>query len=412
MRMRPFGRLLPLDAALRRTLAAVTPVRGYERVALADALGRVSAATVRARRPSPAFSRATWDGYAVRSADLARASARSPVVLRLVGEVFAEGRLDRPLGSGETAAIATGGALPTGADAVVIFEEASAHDDAVTVGRPVPRGDRVAAPGDDFAKGAVLVRSGEVLDPARVGAVGAAGATHVEVRRRPRVTFVANGTELRPLGARLRRGEVHEINNLTLGTLARASGAEVVQRPPVPDDLERLERVIADAAASSDLVVVTGGSSVGEHDHLPAIFPRLGRLLYHGVAVRPGKPTLAARGAHGLLLGMPGHPTSCLSNGLWLLLPVLRRLAGVPGDAWSEVPVRLGAAVRRPSPDLSTVVALHVENGVAWPTFRDSSAITSLSGANAYAILRPGARAPRVGARLTVRRLAAPIGAP
>lgn len=409
MRMRPFGRLLPLEVAVRRTLAATRPVVGGEKVPLAEALGRVCEETVRAPRPNPAFPRATWDGFAVRSVDTRGAARDRPVTLEVVGEVFAEGRLGRRLARGEAAAIATGGAMPAGSDAVVIFEESAAEGSRIHVRRPVPSGERVAGPGADFPRGAVLAKRGALLDAATLGAVGATGRATITVRRRPVVTLLPNGNELLPIGAPLAPGAVYEINNLTLGALAQASGATVRSLPPLGDDPRRLEAALASAEASSDLVVVTGGSSVGEHDYLPQLFPKVGRLLYHGVAVRPGKPTLAARGPHALLLGMPGHPTSCLSNGFWLLLPVLRRLAGVPGPAWVEGTATLARAVARPSPTMTTVVPLHVEGGRATPTFRDSSAITSLAGANAYALLPPGSRAPRVGARLAFRRLLPPI---
>lgn len=409
MRMRPFGKLLPLEAALRRTLAATRPVAGFESVPLTLALGRVLEETVRAAQPHPAFPRATWDGFAVRAVDTRGASRAAPVPLDVVGEVFAEGRLARPLARGEAAAIATGGAMPHGADAVVIFEDSGAEGSKIRVRRPVPAGERVARPGSDFPKGSVLARKGALLDAATLGALGATGRATVRVRRRPIVTLLPNGNELRPLGAPLARGAIYEINNLTLGALARASGAEVRSMPPVADDPALLEAAIRTAERSSDLVLVTGGSSVGEHDFLPVLFPRVGRLLYHGVAVRPGKPTLAARGPNALLLGMPGHPTSCLSNGFWLLLPVLSRLAGGNAPAWVPGSATLARAVAPPSPTMTTVVSLHVENGRATPTFRDSSAITSLAGANAYALLPPGARRPRVGAPIAFRRLLPPI---
>lgn len=411
MRMRPFGRLLPLETARRRTLAAVRPVVGSERLALAAALGRVADETYRAPRPNPTFSRATWDGFAVRAQDTRAATGKRPVPLRVVDEVFAEGRARRPLRAGEAVAIATGGALPRGSDAIVIFEEADEHDGAIHVRRPVAVGDRVAEPGDDFPRGTVLLRRGEPLDAARLGALGAAGRADVRVRRRPVVSLLPNGNELRPLGATLARGAVHEINNLTLGALLTSNGAEVRAESPLPDDPVRIERALRAAVASSDLVVVTGGSSVGERDYLPILLPKLGKLLFHGVAVRPGKPTLVARTARGLILGMPGHPTSCLSNGFWLLLPVIRRLGGYPGPGWTDIEVELGAPAARPSPKLSTVVPLHVEGDRGYPTFRDSSAITSLSGANAFALLPPGAPELSVGQRLRAHRLLPPLAA-
>jgi len=409
MRMRPFGRLIPLETARRRVLAAARPVRGAESVALDQLLGRVASESVRAPRPVPEFARASWDGFALRAADTRSARDDRPVVLRVVGEVYAEGRFSRRLARGEAVAIATGGALPTGTDAVLIFENAAERDGTITARRPVAVGERVAAPGDDFPRGTLLVREGAVFDPAAIGAVGATGRAFVCVRRRPVVTLIPNGNELLAPGAAPRRGAVYEINNLTLGALATSAGAVVRSSTPIADDERRIEGALRRALRVSDVVVVTGGSSVGEHDFLPSIFPRIGRLLFHGVAVRPGKPTLAAVARGKLLLGMPGHPTSCLSNGFWLLVPVLRRLSGLPGPGWVDDAALLAAPVLAPSPSLTTVVPLHVALGRATPTFRDSSAITSLAGANAFALLPPGASRPRVGAQLPLHRLLPPI---
>ncbi len=409
MKMRPFRRLLPVEVALDRLLRAAVPVTGEEEIPLPTALGRVAARPYRSPRSVPEFPRATWDGFAVRSRDTRTARPDRPVHLHLAGEVYAEERLSRPLGQGEAVAIATGGAMPRGSDSVVIFEEARAVRGAIEVRRPVPVGERVAGPGADFPRGELLVGRGAVLDPAGLGALAATGRSSVRVYRRPIVTLLPNGNELVSPGRPLGRGQVYEINNTTLASVIQAGGG--VSRPiaPVRDDPATIERAIRAAMAGSDLVLVTGGSSVGEHDYLPQILPRLGRLLFHGVAVRPGKPTLAAVRGRTLLLGMPGHPTSCLSNGFWLLLPVLRRLARLPGPGWVEAPVRLGTALDVARPGLSSVVPLRVDGGVAVPTFKDSSAITSLSGANAYLLRPPGAGALSRGRTVAVRLLPWPL---
>ncbi len=411
MRMRPFGALLAPEVARRRLLAAVRPVDRSETVPVDDALGRVVAGAVRARRNVPPFARATWDGYAVRSADLRNAGARTPVRLRQIGEIFAEDALPRPVGRGETAAIATGGCLPRGTDAVVIFEETRRQGTAIEFRRPARRGQRIAEAGDDYAVGDPVVSAGEVLTPAALGGLAAVGERNVRVRSRPVVAILPNGNELVEPGERPGRGQIFESNNRTLSAVVRASGGVPLPMAPVGDDPDRIESAIRRALGGSDLVLVTGGSSVGERDFLPSVFPRIGRLLFHGLAVRPGKPTLAAWTEGKLLLGLPGHPTSCLSNGLWLLLPVLRRLAGLPGPGWTEGEARLRGSILPPSPGLATVVPLHVADGWATPTFRDSSAITSLSGANAFAFLPAAAPRPRRGARLAVHLLPPPMAA-
>ncbi len=412
MKMRPFRRLLPVETVLARLEAHTVPVRGRERLALPLALGRVAARSYRAPRDVPAFARASWDGYAVRSADTRSARRAHPVRLRLVGEAFAEETLGRPLGPQEAVAVATGARLPRGADGIVIYEEAGRRPGAISVSAPIAPGERVADAGDDIPRRTCVVAAGQVLDPAGLGALAATGQPSIEVFRRPRVTLIPNGNELVAPGSSLGPGQIHETNNVALGALVAAGGGEVVPVSPIRDDPTAIERAVRRATAASDLVVVTGGSSVGEHDYLPSVFPRVGRLLFHGVAVRPGKPTLAAVRGDRLLLGMPGHPTSCLSNGLWMLLPLVRRLAHLPGPGWIEHPLRLGRSIEAGSRSLSSVVPLHVEDGRGYPTFKDSSAITSLSGLHAYLLRPPGAPALARGSVVSARFLPWPIANP
>lgn len=411
MEMRPFGDLLPALTARRRLVAAVRPLRGTEMCPVDAAFDRVAAATIRAPHPVPAFLRATWDGYALRSADSRAARPDAPVRLRVAGELFAEAESARRLRRGEAFAVATGAALPPGADSVVIFEEVRRTGEFVQVVRPVPAGDRLARPGEDIARGAVLARRGQVLGPADLGGLAASGRPQIPVYSRPVVEVVPNGNELVVPGEPLRPGTVYESNNATLAAVIRAAGGIPRLVPPVPDEPARIERALRRALARSDLVLATGGSSVGERDHLPRILPRLGRLLFHGVAVRPGKPTLAARCGDRLVVGLPGHPTSCLANMLWLVLPALRRLGHRPGPGWTEEPATLVADVIAPTPGFATVVPLSVHRGQARSTYRGSSSISSLRGANAFVLFPPGRRRARAGERIRVCRLEPPLGA-
>jgi molybdopterin molybdotransferase len=412
MRMRPFGRLLPADEALARLLAATVPVGRRETVPVEEALGRRVARPVVARHAVPPFRRASWDGYAVQCRSTGGASVDRPVGLRLAGEVYAETPSRRRLEPGTAVAIATGGPLPPGADGVVIFEDVRVESGEVVVSAPVRVGDRIAEVGDDFPKGSRLAQRDDLLTPARLGAIAAAGIPTVEVWGRPRVAIVPNGNELRRPGEPLPFGAIHESNNAALAALARGFGAEVTTHDPIPDDEGAIEAVVRRAARGVDLLLVTGGSSVGEHDYLPAIFPRLGRLLFHGIAVRPGKPTLAVRAGPTLVVGMPGHPTSCLANGLWLIAPVLARLAHAAPDPWSERSVVLSEPYEVPSSGFATVVPLEVRGTRARPTFRTSSSITSLLPANAFVLLPPHRAALRKGDIVTAKLLPPPFAAP
>ncbi len=410
--MHAFGHLLPMREAQRRLLAAVSPVERVEAVPVHEAFGRVSARAVSAPRPVPSFTRATWDGYAVRSGDNRSARRSRPVRLRVVGEVFAEDSYARNLRPGEAVAIATGGAIPKGADAVVIFEVVRRGRGTIRLVRPVARGDRVAEPGEDFRRGETLVRRGGVLDAPTLGAIAACGLPAVRVFERPVVALVPNGNELARPGAADRPGRIYESNNAALSAVIRAAGAVPLPFPPVPDDPRRIEGTLRSALGQADLVLSTGGSSVGERDLLPGILARFHPLLFHGIAVRPGKPTLAVRTGGKLVIGMPGHPTSCLLNMYWLVLPVLRKLGRRPGPGWTETVGRLGGEAEASSSGLATVVPLAFRDGRWYSTFHGSASITSLAGATAFTILPPGGKTVRAGARIPVYRLDPPLAGP
>lgn len=410
MEMHAFGRLTPVDVARRRLLAATRPIDRVEEVRIEAAFDRVLAENVRAPTPVPAFPRTTWDGYALRSRDTVGATNSHPVELEVVGEVFAEQSYPRTLRPGESVAIATGGAIPRGADAVVIFEEVERREQRVRVARPIPSGDRISPPGHDFPRGALLGRKGEELTAPAVGAIAACGIAKVRVYARPRVAVIPNGNELLSPGDRPRAGRIYESNNATLASVVLAAGGVPEVHAPVPDRPELIERAIRSALRTSDLVLATGGSSVGERDHLPRILPKLGTLLFHGIAVRAGKPTLAARSGRTVVVGLPGHPTSCLANMYWLVLPVLRKLGRRPGPGWTDGSAVLGSDAVAPTPGLATIVPLRFENGRAFTTFRGSSVITSLSGATAFALLPPGRRVVRRGQRVRVHYLDPPLG--
>ncbi len=410
MEMRPFGRLTSVAGAQRRLWSAAVPTDRTESIPVAAAFERIAAETVRAASPVPSFARTTWDGYALRSTDTAGASSRHPISLEVVGEVFAEEEHAGALGPGETVAIATGGAIPRGADAVVIFEEVERAGGRIRLVRPVRRGERVDRPGHDFPRGTRLVRRGEGLTMTALGTLSACGVAKVRVFARPVVAILPNGNELLAPGERPRPGRIYESNNASLSAAVLAGGGIPQPRPPLPDDPRAIERAIRSALRTADVVLVTGGSSVGERDHLPRVLPKFGPLLFHGIAVRPGKPTLAVRAGAKIVVGMPGHPTSCMANMLWLVLPALRRIGRRPGPGWTVGTGVLGVDALAATPGLTTVVPLRFERGRGYPTNRGSSAITSLTGATAFALLPAGRGRWTRGTRRPVFYLDPPLG--
>lgn len=402
---------LSVSGALRLTLAMASPVLRQERIPLGAALGRVTAQRLVSPIAIPPFPSSHVDGYALRSRDLAVASAKSPLTLVKVGEVHAGEIFPRVVRRGETVAVATGAAVPRGADAVEMFEEVEAEHSTVRFGARVPRGENVDGPGRDLRRGEMIIGKGEVVTPALVGALGICGRADLQVYERPRVAILSNGDELTGPGRPLAPGHVYESNSAVLAAVVERSGGRAVRIPPVPDDEDLLEAALRKALRGSDLVVVSGGSSVGERDFLGRVFPRLGKLLFHGVRVRPGMPTLAARVGRKPLLGMPGHPASCLSNALWLLTPVVRKMASLPGDGTERVTVTLDQPVRLHGHGFTTVVPLRIAGGRARSTFHGSHFMTSLRGANGFAILPPSKEELKKGERLQVHQLAIPAGA-
>jgi molybdopterin molybdotransferase len=407
-----FGRLTSVEEVQRLLRAAVRPIRRTESLRLEGAIGRVASVAYTAPAPVPSFRRASWDGYAFRSRDTRGARAAAPVELRIIGEQFAESPRPAPVRQGEAVEIATGSALPAGTDTVAPYEEVKVEGTRLLLSAAVPAGARMAERGADFRKGTVLVHSGEVLSAAALGALAASGRGSVRVFQRPKVRIIPNGNELVTAGHSLGPGQIYELNHVALAAFCSAGGGTPSSVNPVRDTPQAIQAALRRGIAETDLILATGGSSVGERDYLPRLFPQLGRLLFHGVSVRPGKPTLAAVAGGKLLLGLPGHPTSCLANAYWLVLPVLRQMAHLPGPGWTETEVRMAEPYPITGSGFTIFVPLRIDRGRAHPTFKDSSAITSLSGANGFLLRAPGAGSLAKGERVRVSLLPSPLAVP
>jgi molybdopterin molybdotransferase len=331
--------LLSLEAALKRILERVTPLEP-EAVPLASAAGRVLAEDARAVVDLPPFPSSAMDGFAVRSEDT---PGRLPVVARIAAGLPAP----RPLEAGETMAIATGGVVPVGADSVIPLEYVVEHDNEVEIPTAVVQGDNVRPRGGDVAAGDVVVPHGARLHAAQIGALAAAGLDGVVVARRPRVAVLATGTELRRAGETLGPGEVYEANGVLLATALASAGADVDTLPAVADD-ESSHRDALERGLAADVLVTSGGVSVGPHDLVRRILGELGvEEVFWGVAVKPGKPLAFGVRGSTLVFGLPGNPVSSLVGAEVFVRPALLALQGakVPGPVFFEG--RLAAAVRR-----------------------------------------------------------------
>ena len=381
--MRPFSRTLPLADARRLIDEALAPVGRTESLRLEAAAWRVVASDVVAPHDVPPFDRAAMDGYAVRAADTVGATAISPVVLRLAGVAYTGDAPGTAVPPGGCVEIATGAPLPPGADAVVMVEETARHDTgAVRVLVPAHASQHIGKRGTDIAAGQTVVGRGQQLNPARLGAVAALGSDTVEVFARPRVVIAATGNEIVEPGRPLLPGQIHDVNTVSLASVVDAHGGEAVRLPAIADSLEALRQAF-DATRDADLVVLSGGSSVGDRDLLVDVVRERGEVIFHGIAVKPGKPTLFGRVGSRLVLGMPGNPTSCLSNAYILLVPIVRRLARLP--PWRPETRRLPLSRRISStPDRHQFYPVKLGDCAAIPVFKGSGDITSLSEADGY----------------------------
>jgi molybdenum cofactor synthesis domain-containing protein len=382
--MRPIRHTIPLQEALALVMQAARPIERIERVALLEASGRVIATPAVASIDVPPFDRAAMDGYAVRAEDTFGASRHDPRVLRSIEKVFTGETASQSVGAGECIEIATGAPLPPGADAVVMVEETERADSSndVRILTPVYPRQHVGRRGADITAGQTVLQPGAVLSPSRIGALAAIGTMHVDVWARPSVAILSTGNEVMEPGTALRPGQIYDINRYTLSSIVSAHGGRPEAASAISDDLASLDTAL-DRWLAHDILVFSGGSSVGERDLILDVLAARGEVLFHGVAVKPGKPTTFAIVRGKPVLGMPGYPTSCLSNAYILLVPMLRKIARLP--EFNPQTRRLPLAKRIVSTTgRHQFYTVRVVDDAAVPAFKASGDITSMSQADGY----------------------------
>lgn len=368
--------LLSIDEALERILARARPLESEE-VPLEAAAGRVLAEPALAAVDLPPFPSSAMDGFALRAADV-------PGTLPVVERIAAGRPAGRPLGPGEAAAIATGGLVPDGADAVIPIEYVVEHDNSVEVSTALEMGANVRPRGGDVRAGEVVLPAGARLGPAQIGALAAAGVASVTCARRPRAAVLTTGTELRSPGERLSPGQIYESNGPMLEAQLRSAGAEVERLPPVEDD-PAAHRHALERALEADVVVTTGGVSVGPHDLVRQTAADLGvEEVFWRVAVKPGKPiSFGVRGAT-LVFGLPGNPVSSLVGFELFVRPALAALQGAADPGPDFEAGRLAATVRR-NPARDELVRARRTTG------SDGSRLEPVSGQDSHMIVRAAA---------------------
>jgi putative molybdopterin biosynthesis protein len=373
---------------VRETVAGFDLGGGTTSVPLAEAQGRVLAERVDSELAVPGFDRASMDGYAVRATDTVGASEAAPTVLDVVGEAHAGEKPAVEVDPMTAVEVSTGAVMPPGADAVVMVERTSRRDSDVAIRTTVTPGEHVMPAGDDVAPGERALGPGTVVTNREIGLLAALGRETVPVRDRPRVAVISTGDELVPVGADLRpeRGEIYDVNGRSIAAAVRDAGGEPVVYPTVGDDTDEMKRILAEAAADCDLVLTSGATSAGAVDVLSSVIEESGEQLHHGVALKPGKPTLVARLDGTPFVGLPGYPVSALSVFRTLVAPAIRDAAGRPSLERPERRARLSQVVHYGEGRHRLLPVGLVTDGagetLAYPVDKGSGATTTLTNAD------------------------------
>jgi molybdenum cofactor synthesis domain-containing protein len=382
MGMKPMKAFLGLEEGMQIIMDAVRPIERTEQVGLLEAVGRVLAEEVTAGMDVPPFARAAMDGYSVRAEDTFGAGNFSAKILALIEVIHAGETASKEVRRGTCIQVATGSPMPAGADAVVMVEDTELDEANVKVYKPVYPHQNASPIGEDIKHGSLILAPGMLLDPSKIGVLAALGFQKVAVYQKPQVAVIPSGNEILVPGDSLTPGKIYDINSYTLSALILENGGLPRIFPIMKDTLESVISTIREAL-SFDLIVLSGGSSVGERDMMVEAVERMGEVKFHGIAVKPGKPTLCGIVENHLLLGMPGYPTSCLTNGYGILAPALWKMARLRKRSFPSVKAPMS---RRYTSTIGRhqYLPVRLEGGEVIPVFKESGAITSMADAEGY----------------------------
>jgi len=387
--MSRFLRVMTLEGAFGELKKHWRPRPKFADVSLHEAGGRVLAEDAVSKLDIPPFDRASVDGYAVQASDTFNAGEDSPIRLECVGRLPAGTWPRVELRAGKCLEIATGAPMSRGADAVVMVEHAVARKNIVNFYRAVAPGENVARRGSEVKRGATVLRAGQLLSSPSVGTLAAIGFKTVKVYKRPRVAVISSGAELRAPGSKLGRGQVYDVNGPAICRAIEECGGEAEYSGIAGDRPSQIAGLVRKGLSSSDVVVISGGSSAGAGDIVPSVVDSLGKpgVIVHGLALKPGKPTFVAVIRDKPVFGLPGYPVSALIVFDQLVAPHLRYMAGLPPLERKIVRARLSAKIlsARGRREFVPVELVRGREGLsARPILKGSGAITALSAADGY----------------------------
>ncbi|HCD05556.1 MULTISPECIES: bifunctional molybdopterin-guanine dinucleotide biosynthesis adaptor protein MobB/molybdopterin molybdotransferase MoeA [unclassified Methylophaga] len=320
---------LRVEEARQRILQQITPISCWRKVALRDALGQVLHKDVISPLSVPPHANSAMDGYALRGKDL----QNLPISLKLIGSAFAGRPFDKSVNAGECVRIMTGAMMPDGCDTVIMQEQAEVHDDLITLHGEHHAGENVRLAGEDIQAGAVVLRAGHRIIPADLGLLASLGLAEVSVRRRIRVAFFSTGDELRSVGEALSPGDIYDSNRYTLYAMLKRLDAEIIDMGVVTDTPDAIRTALVEATREADVVITSGGVSVGEADYVKQLLEELGEVNFWKIAMKPGRPLAYGKITDTHFFGLPGNPVSVMVTFYQFVQPALNKLAGAINQA-------------------------------------------------------------------------------
>jgi len=379
-----------------------------EIIPLEDAHGRILAEDITAPQNLPDFRRSSVDGYGVLAKDLAGAGENSPAFLQVIGTVSIGQNTDLHIQSGQCAEVPTGGMIPSGADAVVMIEYVENFgENGIAIVTPVVNYENIVEIGDDMKKGETLLKAGSELLPKNIGALAAAGIVNIPVYSLPKVTIISTGDELVPPGEAVSMGKIRDISSSSLKGMAYKNGLDVVNTIVLPDDINLLEDALRHGITTSDIIVISGGSSYGKYDITAKAIDNVAHpgVFTHGLALKPGKPTILAedKKTQTLIIGLPGHPVSAMVVFELLLTNSKRAFMSCPQKL--PVPARLTCNVPADGGKMTVYPCKLAWDGEVYraePVFGKSAAITTLTKADGYFVIEAGVEGLREDAKVLV----------
>ena len=380
--MKPFGALISFQEAKQVIDRHIIPIDRTELVALDAAINRVLADDFIATMDIPGFNRAAMDGYAVKSKDTFGAGQFKPKLLKITGAVHAGQKPAGRIMSNECYQISTGAMMPSGADSVMMVEDTERDKSAVKIFKAIVPGANVGKQGEDIKVGEVVLKAGVYLDAGKIGVLASHGFIKIKVYEKPRIAVLPTGEEVIAAGKKLAPGQLYDINSHTISAVVQDNGGVPVNIGISGDTRASLRTTIRQAL-KNDMVVLSGGSSVGERDLLVDVIEGWGEVFFHGVQVKPGKPTVFAVIDGKPVMGMPGYPTSCLINAYLFLVPAIRKMARLPPRYGDRIEAKLSRRVPG-STGRRQFLTVKVVDGEAVPVFKESGAITSIANAVGY----------------------------